>query len=154
KPCRVTSDVCSRTAKSCGPGAPGLALNLAGDPRGDGDYKVTDTGESTSISVNTIAQGRPGRSGRACGELLLCFFHCTRGCGCGQHPVFPAPSASRDNDVASLGRFLRRGKVNICHLFEAPIAKEARRPGQASDSERRSGTHTPRTSLCEGRRPL
>ena len=92
KPCRATSDVGFRTAKSCGPGAPGLAPSLAGDPRGDGDYEVTDTGESTRISVNTIAQGRPGRSGRACGELLVCFFHCTRGCGCGQHPVFPAPS--------------------------------------------------------------
>jgi hypothetical protein len=49
----------TRTAKSCGPGAPGLALSLAGDLRGDGDYEVTDTGESTKISVNTIAQGRP-----------------------------------------------------------------------------------------------
>jgi hypothetical protein len=26
---------------------------------GDGDYEVTDTGESTKISVNTIAQGTP-----------------------------------------------------------------------------------------------
>jgi hypothetical protein len=49
----------TRTTKSCGPGAPGLALSLAGDLRGDGDYEVTDTGESTKISVNTIAQGRP-----------------------------------------------------------------------------------------------
>jgi hypothetical protein len=53
----------ARTAKSCGPGAPGLALSLAGDLRGDGDYEVTDTGESTHNAVNTIAQGRPGRSG-------------------------------------------------------------------------------------------
>jgi hypothetical protein len=30
---------------------------------GDGDYKVTDTGGSTHNAVNTIAQGRPGRSG-------------------------------------------------------------------------------------------
>jgi hypothetical protein len=27
---------------------------------------------------------------------LVCFFHCTRGCGCGEHPVFPAPSDLRD----------------------------------------------------------
>jgi hypothetical protein len=27
---------------------------------GDGDYQVTDTGESTYNAVNTIAQGRPG----------------------------------------------------------------------------------------------
>jgi hypothetical protein len=49
----------TRTTKSCGPGAPGLAPSLAGDLRDDGDYEVTDTGESTNISVNTIAQGRP-----------------------------------------------------------------------------------------------
>jgi hypothetical protein len=65
---------CARTAKACGPGAPWLALSLrTGDvgplgpdaPRSQatGDYEVTDTGESTHNAVNTIAQGRPGRSG-------------------------------------------------------------------------------------------
>ena len=34
-----------------------------GDPANDGDYEVTDTGESTHNAVNTVAQGRPGRSG-------------------------------------------------------------------------------------------
>jgi hypothetical protein len=51
----------SRTAEACGSGTPGLVLSLAGDdPRGDGDYEVTDTGESTHNAVKTIAQGRPG----------------------------------------------------------------------------------------------
>jgi hypothetical protein len=65
---------CSRTAEACGPGTPGLVLSLrdrdvgpigpdALSFAGDGDYEVTDTGESTYNAVNTIAQGRPGRSG-------------------------------------------------------------------------------------------
>jgi hypothetical protein len=33
-----------------------------GDPANDGDYEVTDTGESTHNAVNTVAQGRPGVS--------------------------------------------------------------------------------------------
>src|ERR1700757_3059874 len=57
---RVRRARLTRTAKACGPGAPGLALSLrVTNPQGDGDYEVTDTGESTRISVNTIAQGRP-----------------------------------------------------------------------------------------------
>src|SRR5262249_53452292 len=47
----------ARTAKSCGPGAPGLAPSLAGDLRGDGDYEVTDTGEQ--LSCCRPALGRP-----------------------------------------------------------------------------------------------
>jgi hypothetical protein len=35
-----------RTAKSCGPGAPGLALSLRDIFAGDGDSEVMDTGES------------------------------------------------------------------------------------------------------------
>jgi hypothetical protein len=39
---------------------PWAGAKSAGDePAGDGDYEVTDTGESTKISVNTIARGRP-----------------------------------------------------------------------------------------------
>jgi hypothetical protein len=47
-----------RTAKACGPGTPGLVLSAQGAIIArDGDYQVTDIGESTQISVNTIAQG-------------------------------------------------------------------------------------------------
>jgi hypothetical protein len=48
-----------RTAKACGPGTPGLVLSVRAMTARDGDYEVTDTGESTRISVNTIAQGKP-----------------------------------------------------------------------------------------------
>jgi hypothetical protein len=51
-----------RTTEACGPGTPGLVLSLAASPRGDGDYEVTDTGESAHNAVNTIAQGKPERS--------------------------------------------------------------------------------------------
>ena len=43
---------------------PWAGAKFAGDePENDGDYEVTDTGESAKISVNTVARGRPGRSG-------------------------------------------------------------------------------------------
>ena len=51
-----------RTTKSCGPGTPGLVLSLRDVFAGDGDYEVTDTGESTRISVNITTQGKPERS--------------------------------------------------------------------------------------------
>jgi hypothetical protein len=39
---------------------PWAGAKVAGDdPANDGDYEVTDTGESTKISVNTIVQGMP-----------------------------------------------------------------------------------------------
>jgi hypothetical protein len=41
---------------------PWAVLSLAASPRGDGDYEVTDTGESAHNAVNTIAQGKPERS--------------------------------------------------------------------------------------------
>jgi hypothetical protein len=74
-------------------------------PAGDGDYEVTETGESTRISVNTIAQGRPDCFGGPVVTNSYAFFHCIRGCGCAKHPVFPAPSVfERDKDDAKLGR--------------------------------------------------
>src|SRR6202030_2788772 len=65
------------------------------------------TGESTKETVKTIAQGRPGVSGEPVVTTLVCFvLFRTRGCGCGGHPAFPAPSVlGGDKDRASLGRF-------------------------------------------------
>jgi hypothetical protein len=51
-----------RTTEACGPGTPGLVLSLRNVFAGDGDYEVTDTGESAHNAVNTIAQGKPERS--------------------------------------------------------------------------------------------
>src|SRR6516162_10295161 len=60
---RVRRARLKRTAKSCGPGAPGLALSLQND-----DLQMTVTKKSWTprrarSSVNTIAQGVPDRSG-------------------------------------------------------------------------------------------
>src|ERR1700744_5655505 len=53
----------------------------------------------------------PGCLGQTCGELLVRFFHCVRGCGCGGHPAFPAPS-SIEGKLNSSGAFaLRECKV-------------------------------------------
>jgi hypothetical protein len=90
---------------------------------GDGDYEVTDTGESAHNAVNTVAQGRPGVSvepvvNNSCASFAAheaagaasTRFGCTRGCGCSQHPVFPAPSVFERDDVdAKLGRIPPRG---------------------------------------------
>jgi hypothetical protein len=50
------------------------------------------TGESTKETVKTIAQGMPGDSGVTVVTMLVCFLLCTRGCGRGVRPAFPAPS--------------------------------------------------------------
>src|SRR6516165_7816094 len=45
----------------------------------------------------TIAQGRPGLPGRTCGDFAgVLLFNRTPGCGCSQHPAFPAPSFRGD----------------------------------------------------------
>src|SRR6516225_10530269 len=42
-------------------------------------------------------------------RLLVCFLHCTRGCGCSQHPAFPAPSGLSGGAIdAKLGRISSR----------------------------------------------
>src|ERR1700722_12778646 len=43
-------------------------------------------------AVKTIAQGMPFVSGGPCECACVFFFYCTRGCGCIEHPAFPAPS--------------------------------------------------------------
>src|SRR6476661_4546537 len=40
----------------------------------------------------SLARGMPGRSGVTVVTMLVCFFHCTRGCGRIARPAFPAPS--------------------------------------------------------------
>jgi hypothetical protein len=47
------------------------------------------------ISRKTIARGMLGDSGVTVVTMLACFFICTRGCGRGGRPAFPAPSDFR-----------------------------------------------------------
>src|SRR5262245_55805193 len=81
-----------RTAKSCGPGTPTLVSSFAAMIREATVAKKPGTPGRARISRKTIAQGRPDRIGRTCGDYSCAFHLCTRGCGCGQRPAFPAPS--------------------------------------------------------------
>jgi hypothetical protein len=48
------------------------------------------------ISRKPLAQGRPDRFRRTCGDLLVCFFHFAReAAGAIERPAFPAPSIFR-----------------------------------------------------------
>ena len=103
---RKTSASCSRTAKSCGPGAAVLASSSreASFP-GMTVAKEPFTGEST-VSRKATAQGRPGCSRWTC--MLVCVFfdpHCTRDRGCQPAPGLPcALYFWGANEVANLGR--------------------------------------------------
>src|SRR5207237_850571 len=58
-------------------------------------------------AAQTIAQGRPGCLGRACGSAACFFLHADHGSG--ELPAFPAPSRlSRGQAHASLGRIAPR----------------------------------------------
>src|SRR5205085_2392780 len=49
------------------------------------------------------------RRWRTCDDYVRALFCCVRGCGCGEHPAFPAPSDfPRDIGLAKLGRLAAR----------------------------------------------
>ena len=94
-----------------------------------------------AISRKTIAQGRPGRPGRTC--MLVCvLFFCTRDRGCGQHPVFPAPSSlleGRDFSTARAQIAPREcGLMSPQRLFDIHIGRLKRlgKPGLTQNSVR------------------
>jgi hypothetical protein len=65
------------------------------------------------------------------------FYFCTRGCGCIGHPVFPAPSfLKRDNVRAQLGRDPRRENVPVRAAFSAVIVREREERSQGGQSQR------------------
>jgi hypothetical protein len=80
-----------RTAKSCGPDTPTLVSSLLDDQQATVAKEPGHRGEH-EISRNTIAQGVPDCFGVPVVTCSCAFFICTRGCGCGVHPAFPAPS--------------------------------------------------------------
>jgi len=92
---RRTKREWSRTAKPCGPDAPTLAFKSVMMLR-----ITLDDGGKKARSPRR-ARRKPLKPSRREGRLnpplpvattLVCFFTCTRGRGCGGHPVFPAPS--------------------------------------------------------------
>jgi len=112
-----TNDVGSRTAKSCGPGAPTLASSFAKDnSRGDGDNKARSPGRARRKPLKPLR--REGWTAPA-NLWWLCscaFFIRTRGCGCVEHPAFPAPSIFRGTmSVQGSGEVhAARGRTLVC----------------------------------------
>ncbi len=73
--------------KSCGPGAPVLALSATWGQKSRSPRRA-------GISVKTIAQGRPGCLGQTCGTCRLHFLS-QAGHGGGKLPAFPVPSSKK-----------------------------------------------------------
>jgi hypothetical protein len=108
-----------RTAKSCGPGAPTLALSLAktGDVGPDGPdtparrrwlKSPVHRGEHEDKPLKPIAQGMPDCFGEPVVTNACAFYQRTRGCGCAKHPAFPVPSIlSRADDWHNSGKSCR-----------------------------------------------
>ena len=109
--CCRTNNI-SRTAKSCGPGAPRLALSRQKRSADDGDNNVWSPGRSR-ISRKTIAQGRPVVPARTCGSAACFFLHADHGCD--GHPAFPAPSSSKEGGMKRKTRTHRAARTR-CHV--------------------------------------
>src|SRR5512132_4049128 len=99
-----------RTAKSCRSDAPTPASSLREEAQATVSNKRGHRGER-EVSRKSIARGMPGRSGVTVVTMLVCFFHCTRGCGRIARPAFPAPSVFEGLFGDQLGRCSRRGNV-------------------------------------------
>jgi hypothetical protein len=98
----------------------------------DGGYQARYPGESTEQPLKPLAQGRPGRSGWTCGDLkLVCFLYRMPGCGCSQHPVFPAPSDSGGTETSQSSDVLRRENDGPCFFRQM-------RPGRAGGNKEAS----------------
>jgi hypothetical protein len=123
-----------RTAKACGPGTPGLVLSsqdvcLASD----GDYQVTDTGESTHNAVNTIAQGRPGVSVEPVVANSCASYTAHEAAGAASTRFSLRPLFSRDKINARLGRVSAARMLTLVYpLFEMFIRAARERPTRRS----------------------
>jgi hypothetical protein len=87
--CHETNDM-TRTAKSCGPGAPTLALSERNDPLMTVAKEPGHRGEREGNRYNhSRGEGRLFRLYLWFCRVLFC---CTRTMGVSRHPAFPAPS--------------------------------------------------------------
>jgi hypothetical protein len=106
---RRETNVATRTAKSCGPGAPGLASSVrVTNLQATVTNKVMDTGESTKQPLTPLR--RECRCfGFICGDytcVLSTIAH--KAAGAAKHPAFPAPSDFFGRSMQQLGRNSRR----------------------------------------------
>jgi hypothetical protein len=103
----------------------------------DGGKRARSPGRARRKPLKPLR--REGRVISAVPVVLPRAFCCTRTMGVSRHPAFPAPSSFDEGDSdANLGRFAPRERDLMRRQFFP------RRPGQANDSERRSGTHNHR----------
>ena len=133
----------ARTAKSCGPGLSTLRSSpwsLLDGARGRWGQKSPIPRESTKDTVKTIAQGRPECTGRACGSCPVHFLT-HGGHGCGQHPVFPAPSVFIGGTciVATRARCAARLLSHVPGCLRCEAVFLHRRLGQAVTRAARHG---------------
>ena len=107
-----------RTAKSCGPDAstPASSQRRFGRPNrvgqnrksaDDGDKQARSPGRARYKPLKPLRAGMPGCPGGPVVTTLVCFFICTRGCGCIARPAFPTPSLGRKFHL-QLGRIASR----------------------------------------------
>ena len=84
-----------RTAKACGPDLPTLGSTLRAQE--SGGTVAIKPGHRGERAISRKPLRREGRTVSAYLYSLVCFLRFlprTRGCGCGWHPAFPAPSLS------------------------------------------------------------
>jgi hypothetical protein len=124
----------SRTAKSCGPGAPTLALSSWTRTTGDGGKKARSPGRSR-ISRNTIVQGMPVDAVYPwlLTPVLSC---CTGGLGCNAHPAFPAPSVEEGGTLQLKPR-AKHAARSRSYAVRKPSCEEAKLCGCGAAGRRR-----------------
>jgi hypothetical protein len=111
----------------------------------DGGKRARSPGRARSKPINHRA-GNAGSSWRTCGNYArVLFLFRTRGCGCGGHPAFPAPSAFGGGSCTARANSRRESESLCLQLFENWI--NPRRPGQA---KRDPGPITTDVYCCEG----
>jgi|SRR6476660_7252059 len=67
----------------------------------------------------SLARGMPGRSGVTV-DMLVCFFHCTRGCGRIARLAFPAPSDLGERDIDGKNSDASRREIAESHVNLRP----------------------------------
>src|SRR5258708_12323101 len=139
---RVTN-VPTRTAKSCGSGAPMLASSLREEAQATVSNKPGHRGER-EVSRKTIARGMPGdfRCDRGDYARMLVLF-CMRGCGRIARPAFPAPSVFLgERFLQNLGRLVPR-ECECISGFHVIARTKATLPTIPSEPKQSPTTATP-----------
>jgi hypothetical protein len=127
------------TAKSCGPDAPTLESSRWRQLRRRRWQKSPVTGESTKETVKTIAQGRPGVSGKPVVTTLVCFTNFAReAAGASGTRLSLRPLLSEGQKFGQTSDAWRRENAKVCLRT-------------MSSSPRKRGSSIPETLMMESR---